>query len=194
MIKSEIYTFRYVSPCGDLLLGDYQGQLCLCDWCYDDRRKRIDARMYRLLNASYLPQQTPLIRETIRQLDEYFNPPSDDPLLHPASPLRATPSILSGGRRHFDLPLLLVGTSFQQRVWRALLEIPYGDTCSYATLARRLGYERGVQAIAQAVGANPLSIIIPCHRVIGSNGALVGYAGGLAAKRWLLEREGYERV
>lgn len=189
MINLVIHTYRYVSPCGDLLLGDFQGQLCLCDWCIDDRRKRIDARMCRLLDASYLPLQTPLIRETMRQLDEYFNLPSDYMTQHPTQTMRNLSSFPCNGRRLFDLPLLCVGTSFQQRVWRALQEIPYGETCSYTALARRLGYERGVQAVAQAVGANPLSIIIPCHRIIGSDGALVGYAGGLAAKRWLLERE-----
>lgn len=195
MIKSEIYTFRYASPCGDLFLGDYQGQLCLSDWSNDERRKRTDARIYRLLKVSYVPKQTPLIREAIRQLDEYFSPTGESFMaLHSASPSHSSPSIPSGGRRLFDLPLFPIGTSFQQRVWRALLEIPYGETCSYTTLAHRLGYERGVQAIAQAVGANPLSIIIPCHRVIGSNGALVGYAGGLDAKRWLLEHEGYAGV
>ena len=89
----------------------------------------------------------------------------------------------------FDLPLAPRGTPFQCRVWDELLRIPYGDTSSYIELARRLGQPSAMRAVGAANGANPLAIIVPCHRVIGADGTLVGYGGGLAAKRWLLDHE-----
>ena len=95
-----------------------------------------------------------------------------------------------GRRRTFDIPLLTVGTDFQKSVWQALLEIPYGETRSYMQIAERIGTPKGVRAVAQALGANGISILIPCHRVIGADGTLTGFAGGLDAKRRLLETEG----
>jgi methylated-DNA-[protein]-cysteine S-methyltransferase len=96
-----------------------------------------------------------------------------------------------GGRRSvFDLPLAAAGTAFQMRVWRALCAIPCGKTVSYGSLAGSLGTPQGVRAVAAAVGRNPVSVVIPCHRVIGSNGSLTGYAGGLERKRALLVLEG----
>lgn len=89
----------------------------------------------------------------------------------------------------FDLPLAPAGTSFQQRVWRALTEIPYGQTWSYGQLAQRIGAPGAARAVGLANGRNPLPIIVPCHRVIGSTGALTGYGGGIERKRWLLAHE-----
>ena len=95
-----------------------------------------------------------------------------------------------GGRlRAFEVPVDPGGTPFQSRVWRALQDIPYGQTESYGALARRLGDPKAVRAVGLANGANPISIIIPCHRVVGSDGSLVGYGGGLERKRWLLDHE-----
>ena len=105
--------------------------------------------------------------ETRRQLDEYF-----------------------AGQRHiFDLPLAAEGTEFQLAVWRELTHIPFGETCSYGDIARRVGRPAASRAVGAANGRNPISIIVPCHRVIGSTGALTGYGGGEARKRWLLEHE-----
>ncbi|MGH8232674.1 MAG: methylated-DNA--[protein]-cysteine S-methyltransferase [Rhodanobacteraceae bacterium] len=109
----------------------------------------------------------PKLHAAARQLDEYF----------------------AGKRRQFDLPLRPSGTPFQLEVWGALLAIPYGETVSYADIARRIRRPRAVRAVGAANGANPLAIIVPCHRVIGSHGDLVGYGGGLPAKRWLLALE-----
>lgn len=95
----------------------------------------------------------------------------------------------AGARTAFELPLSPRGTAFQRRVWDALCDIGYGETISYAELARRIGNPRAVRAVGLANGANPLSIVVPCHRVIGANGALTGYGGGLEAKRWLLDHE-----
>ena len=105
---------------------------------------------------------------TLLQLDEYF----------------------SGRRRDFELPLRLQGTEFQQRVWNVLREIPYGQTWSYGALARRVGNPNASRAVGLANGRNPLSILVPCHRVIGADGSLTGYGGGLERKRWLLAHEG----
>jgi methylated-DNA-[protein]-cysteine S-methyltransferase len=95
--------------------------------------------------------------------------------------------------RTFNVPLAPEGTEFQQRVWKALQEIPYGATLSYLELAKRLGDEKAIRAVGRANGANPIAILIPCHRVIGTDGALVGYAGGMERKRALLELEGVLR-
>jgi methylated-DNA-[protein]-cysteine S-methyltransferase len=101
------------------------------------------------------------------QLDEYF----------------------AGQRTEFDLPLHLLGTPFQQRVWAALREIPYGQTASYGQTAAAIGAPTASRAVGLANGQNPVSIVVPCHRVIGANGSLTGYGGGLDAKRWLLSHE-----
>jgi len=99
---------------------------------------------------------------------------------------------LEGKRRDFELALDLRGTEFQLAVWRALCEIPFGETISYAEQARRVGRPSAPRAVGAANGANPISIVLPCHRVIGASGDLTGYGGGLARKRWLLAHEGVE--
>jgi methylated-DNA-[protein]-cysteine S-methyltransferase len=104
----------------------------------------------------------------VRQLTEYFD----------------------GTRREFDLPLRLLGTTFQTRVWRQLTEIPYGQTWSYGQLAKRIDNPTASRAVGLANGRNPISILVPCHRVIGADGSLTGYGGGLERKRWLLAHEG----
>ena len=94
-----------------------------------------------------------------------------------------------GKRTHFDFKLNPKGTEFQQKVWQALLEIPYGKTCSYMDLSKKIGDVKAIRAVASANGKNPLWIVVPCHRVIGTDGSLTGYAGVLWRKKWLLEHE-----
>jgi methylated-DNA-[protein]-cysteine S-methyltransferase len=96
---------------------------------------------------------------------------------------------LAGERDRFDLPLAFAGTPFQQRVWQELLRVPCGETATYGDIARRIGAPQSVRAVGAAIGRNPISIVVPCHRVVGSTGALTGYAGGLERKRALLARE-----
>lgn len=96
----------------------------------------------------------------------------------------------AGTRTTFDLPLDASGSEFERRVWAALLTIPYGTTTSYGALARRLGDQRATRAVGAANGKNPIPIIVPCHRVVGANGELTGFGGGIERKRWLLEHEG----
>jgi len=101
-------------------------------------------------------------------------------------------SYFAGERKHFDLSLLLEGTDFQKTVWTALRQIPYGETISYKQLAQRIGKPRAVRAVGAANGANPIPIIIPCHRVIGNDGSLTGFGGGLPLKKRLLELESHQ--
>jgi methylated-DNA-[protein]-cysteine S-methyltransferase len=112
----------------------------------------------------------------------------DEPVL--AAVRRQLGEYLAGRRRGFDLPLAPVGTAFQRRVWRALLEIPYGETRSYLDLAGSVGNPKAVRAVGQANGRNPIGVVVPCHRVIAADGTLGGYAGGLDRKRLLLSLEG----
>lgn len=111
---------------------------------------------------------------------------------HPAAVATLTQlrEYFDGKRQAFDVSLVLHGTAFQKRVWHELMRIPYGHVVSYQEIARRLGHPRAVRAVGQAVGRNPLAILVPCHRVVGADGSLVGYASGLERKRWLLVREG----
>lgn len=104
--------------------------------------------------------------------------------------LRQLREYFTGQRKAFDLELALAGTGFQLETWRALQEIPWGTTCSYAQLARAVGRPRAVRAAGGANGANPLPIVVPCHRVIAADGTIGGYSGGLGRKRWLLAHEG----
>ena len=96
----------------------------------------------------------------------------------------------AGARREFDLPLKMAGSEFQQRVWRELTKIPFGKTSSYGQLAKRIGNPNGSRAVGLANGRNPIAIIVPCHRVIGADGSLTGFGGGIDRKQWLLTREG----
>ncbi len=157
----------YSTPCGTVWLGAYGDRLCLCDWQAATHHPLIIKRLQRLLHAETAQGTSPVIAQAITQLDEYF----------------------TGTRCAFSVPLLLAGTAFQQSVWNELLLIPYGTTISYADLALRIGKPTAVRAVANATGANALSIFVPCHRVIGTNGSLTGYAGGQAAKHYLLTQE-----
>lgn len=157
----------YKSPIGELLLGSFEAKLCLADMKYRKMRSSIDKRIQKGLNAEYIEESSDVIEKTIVQMKEYF----------------------AGERKVFDIPLLMVGTNFQRSVWDGLMQIPYGTTASYLELAKNIGNEKAVRAVASANGANSISIMIPCHRIIGSNGDLVGYAGGLPAKKKLLELE-----
>lgn len=114
--------------------------------------------------------------------------PADEPVLAAASEQLA--GYFAGERTDFELPLAPVGTPFQKQVWEALSTIGHGQTCSYGQLAAQLGRPTASRAVAQAIGRNPLGIVLPCHRVIGSDGSLTGYASGLERKRFLLQLEG----
>jgi methylated-DNA-[protein]-cysteine S-methyltransferase len=125
-------------------------------------------------------------RQRHRPPAEVFGEPDDEPFTEAASQLRA---YFDGRRTGFDLPMVLKGTPFQRRVWEALCDIPYGETVTYGRLAARIGQPPAARAVGLANGKNPIGIIVPCHRVVGSAGDLTGYGGGLATKRRLLDLE-----
>lgn len=157
----------FKTPFGELILGSFNNELCLCDWRYRKMRPSIDKRLKIGLNADYTLESSEIISETRAQLTQYFN----------------------GERTEFSILLLLIGSDFQKSVWNALLQIPFGKTDTYLGLSKRIKNIKAIRAVAGANGANAISIIIPCHRIIGSDGKLVGYAGGLDVKKKLLSLE-----
>jgi len=132
----------------------------------------VDQKYYREVARDWLRGGNhKTVLETARQLTEYF----------------------AGARRQFEIPLAAEGTPFQTEVWRAISSVEYGDSITYSELARRAGHPEAVRAAGTATGRNPITIIVPCHRIVGSNGSLTGYAGGLVRKRALRELEGSAR-
>ena len=182
---TKVYCRELTTLVGSLILGAIGDKLCLCDWKDSKRRLQNANRIKRLLKAElvYIPslQDEPktllevnalkdsiaVLDETERELREYF----------------------AGKRESFDIPLLMVGTDFQKSVWRSLQDIPYGEVVTYMDIALRIGNSQAVRAVSQAIGSNPLALLVPCHRVVGSNGKLTGFAGGLDVKTQLLELE-----
>lgn len=148
------------SPVGELTLVASDHGLAAILW-EDDNPKRVP------LGETVRDDQHPVLLETERQLNDYF----------------------AGHRTQFDLKLAAEGTEFQKEVWRALSTIPFGETRSYGQIANQIGRPKAVRAVGAANGRNPISIVVPCHRVIGSNGKLTGFAGGLEAKSVLLKLE-----
>ena len=157
----------YKTKIGELVLGSFHEKLCLLDFRYRKMRTIVDHRIKNGLKAKFVEQNDKILKQTKNQLDEYLN----------------------GDRREFYLPLLMVGTDFQKSVWAALLQVSYGMTSTYLQLAKDINNEKAVRAVAGANGANAIGLIIPCHRIIGSNGELVGYGGGLPIKKRLLKLE-----
>ena len=140
----------------------------MCDWKHRKARTQLDKRILNALNDRFVNELHPLIEECKIQLEDYFN----------------------GKLTVFSLPYTLIGTEFQKKIWQKLLDIPYGRSMSYLELSQAIHQPEAIRAVATANGANALSIIVPCHRVIGSDGKLTGYAGGLPTKKRLLEIEG----
>lgn len=153
------------SPVGQLILVARETKLAAVLW-ENERLNRV------CLGPLEEDSQHPVLKETERQLMEYF----------------------AGQRRRFELELDFAGTDFQVRVWQALLGIPFGETRSYRDIAIQIGQPTAVRAVGAANGRNPISIIAPCHRVIGTSGSLTGFAGGLAAKQLLLSLEGQQTL
>lgn len=167
----SIVQTRIQSPLGDMLLAATNQGLAGA-WFTDQRHrpKALDSLDFKNVPHAWPTNDShPTLLEAARQLAEFF----------------------SGKRKTFDLPLdINGGTLFQQSVWRALLKIPYGKTTSYGSISRQIDNPAAVRAVGSAVGRNPLSLIVPCHRVLGGDGSLTGYAGGLHRKTALLELEG----
>ncbi len=167
-MSTQLSYTKLTSPLGDLYCGIYNEKLVLLEF---ENEERIASQLQQLeihLKATSKEQESLLSHQVQVQLDEYF----------------------SQTRKDFDLPILMVGSDFQQKVWQSLFDIPYGKTTSYQQQAIKYGDVKAIRAVAKANGENRIGIIVPCHRVIGSNGALTGYAGELWRKKALLELEG----
>lgn len=165
--KTIIHTTRMTTPIGTLYMGATATGICLVE--FSDRatlEKQLNSLSTRL-NAVFLAEETPLLMQLAQQLTEYF----------------------THQRTQFTLPLEIPGTAFQQSVWESLQTIPFGQTLSYKAQALQLKHPNATRAVANANSQNRIAIVIPCHRVIGNNGHLTGYAGGLERKKWLLNFE-----
>lgn len=163
----SLYYATTDSPFGPLTLFATPAGLCRVGFPGEGRAS-LEAWVARWVGPESLEENPAVLSEAVAQLREYF----------------------SRIRREFDLPLDLRGTPFQRRVWEELQRVPYGQTIAYGELARQVGRPGAARAVGQAVGANPIPIIIPCHRVVGTDGSLVGYGGGLEIKEALLRLEG----
>jgi methylated-DNA-[protein]-cysteine S-methyltransferase len=163
----KIIIKNFKSPYGELILGSYDEKLCLCDWRFRKMRPVIDKRIQLELIAEFEEGYSEVVDLTILQLEEYF----------------------AGERKEFNIPIQLAGTEFQLKVWNEIMKIPFGKTESYLSLSGKLHNAKAIRAVASANGANSIAIIVPCHRVIGSDGELTGYAGGLNIKKRLLQLE-----
>ena len=164
--RGQVASRRIETPVGEMVAGVADDGICLLEFAHRKAFAEQVDRVERFVGA-VSPGSHPHLDALESQLGEYFR----------------------GARRSFDIPLLLAGTEFQERVWRALLEIPYGATVSYAELARRVGSVGGSRAVGRANGDNRIAIVVPCHRVVRADGDLGGYGGGLSRKRRLLELE-----
>jgi methylated-DNA-[protein]-cysteine S-methyltransferase len=164
---SNILVQNHKTPCGDLIVGAIGNEICLCDWRVRSARSTVDQRLSQYFKASVTGGHHPVIDETIEQLNEYF----------------------AGLRFSVSVPIAPAGTPFQLSVWRELESIPFGETTTYKKLAHALGNVKAVRAVANAIGANALSILVPCHRVVGSDRRMTGYAGGVVAKQTLISLE-----
>jgi methylated-DNA-[protein]-cysteine S-methyltransferase len=164
---NEVNIQRHQTEIGELVLGSLGGKLCLLGFGDREMRRAVDDQIRKKLDAKFIEQSDKVLEQTMKQVDEY----------------------LSGKRKEFDVPLLILGTDFQRRVWQALTKVPYGATSTYGQIAEDIGSPRAVRAVGNASSLNPISIIVPCHRIIGGDGGLVGYGGGLSVKRRLLELE-----
>ncbi|HTM67509.1 MAG TPA: methylated-DNA--[protein]-cysteine S-methyltransferase [Flavipsychrobacter sp.] len=162
-----LFTKRIDTPLGVMLAAATDEGICVFDFEYRKMINEILNRVIRLLDTDVQEGEHEHFKVLEQQMKEYFE----------------------GERKEFDLPLQLLGTPFQQKVWVGLQEIPYATTRSYKAQSVFLGDVKAIRAVARANGENGLAIIVPCHRVIGENGSLVGYGGGLWCKKWLLDHE-----
>jgi len=163
----SLFTKYIETPVGPMWMAANDEGICLFE--FEDRRRieQIMKRITHLLNTDFVVGDHRYHALLEAQMNEYF----------------------AGTRKEFDLPLNLVGSEFQKKVWTGLLDIPYGKTRSYKEQSIYLGDEKAIRAVAGANGQNSIAIIVPCHRVIGSSGSLTGYGGGLPRKQWLLDHE-----
>ena len=162
-----ITTRRIETPLGILTGAAVDHGICMLEYSDNHRDSNRLEKLQSRLGIGIIKSNHPFLDQLENELKEYFD----------------------NKRKEFDVPLVLMGTNFQEKVWEALRNIPYGSTISYMELANRLGNKLVIRAAGRANGQNPLAIVVPCHRVLGANGSLVGYGGGIWRKRFLINLE-----
>jgi len=165
--RTVVNTLRFSSPIGSLIACASETGICFLGFVGQKKLEENITDIQKKLSAVMIPGINPYLIQVRKELGEYFK----------------------GNRTNFSVPLHIIGTDFRKQTWSELLNIPYGETRTYSQQASAMNHEKSVRAVASANAMNKISIIIPCHRVIGSNGKISGYAGGLPKKRWLLELE-----
>ena len=187
MQKVKIY--EYDSPCGKLFLAARKGSLCLCSWAGSKNLTDTLSRLSKALDIEFILHDSSNADSGEVAGASPRKARQEKPSKVIVSAMKQLGQFFSGRRKTFNIPYQMAGTPFQNAVWKSLLDIPYGKSVSYAEIASMAGYPKAVRAAANACGDNAISIIIPCHRVIGSDDGLTGYGGGLGAKRYLLDLE-----
>jgi O-6-methylguanine DNA methyltransferase len=170
-IMQERIMIKYIifkTPLGNMIAAESNGRLCLLEFVDGKSAKQQLKTVEKHFDMQAVESETATLKKTRQQLDSYF----------------------AGKLKKFNLPLTFAGTDFQKSIWHKLDAIPYGDTSNYGQIAEKAGKPGGARAAGQAIGSNPISIIVPCHRVIGKNGDLTGYGGKMWRKKWLLKHEG----
>ncbi|RLD52554.1 MAG: cysteine methyltransferase [Bacteroidetes bacterium] len=165
--QNIIISGKIQTPLGEMLACVSDKGLSLLEFTNRKKYERQISGLKKYLKIKVIPGNHPFLEQVTKEMNEYF----------------------AGKRKTFDIPLFQIGTEFQKRVWEGLLQIPYGKTLSYSGLAKKIGKPKAVRALANANAANKIAIIIPCHRVIGADGTLTGYASGLDKKKFLLDLE-----
>lgn len=166
-VKKAVHTTSFETPLGTMIAGATEDGICLLEFTDRDILANEFKDLEKLLDSDIASGDSPYFEPLHKQLELYFK----------------------GQLKQFDIPLVMAGTSFQKEVWKELLHIPYGTTRSYKEQSIALNKLDAIRAVASANGANRIAIVIPCHRVIGENGSLTGYGGGLWRKKWLLDLE-----
>lgn len=158
---------RIKTPVGEMSLGAFGSKICFLEFHMPDRFEEMSRRICKLYEAEFVEGTCNVIEKAEKELREYFEVE----------------------RKEFSVPLVLRGTEFELKIWKQLQKIPYGQVCSYSDMANKINSPKSVRAVGGANHNNPIAIIIPCHRVVGKNGSLVGYGGGMDKKKFLIELE-----
>ncbi|WP_052019378.1 methylated-DNA--[protein]-cysteine S-methyltransferase [Pelistega sp. MC2] len=167
MMSNILYKQQFSTPIGDMITLATENGVCLLEFLGTRRLEEEQRDLMKIYQASIVQESNPWTTQVEQEVDAYF----------------------AGTLQEFTVPLVYPGTVFQQQVWEALRQLPFGQTSYYQALAEKVGKPSALRAVANANGQNRIAIIIPCHRVIGKNGSLTGYSGGLNRKQWLLEHE-----
>ncbi len=164
---ASIVSYHIQTPLGPMVLGSIEDKICFLEFYLPERYQEMSGKIRKTYDAELVEGSNSVIEQAEKELQEYF----------------------SGTRKVFTVPLDLRGSEFELKVWNQLLKIPYGQVCSYSDIAKRIRNLQSIRAVGGANHNNPIAIIVPCHRVVGKNGSLTGYGGGLEKKKFLLELE-----